>query len=45
MNRKVFINDIQAFLPNNAVGNEDIENVLGQVGSRPSRAKSDITLE
>lgn len=40
MNTKVYINDIQAFLPNDAVGNKEIENVLGQVGSRPSRAKN-----
>lgn len=40
MNKKVYINDIQAFLPNDAVGNKEIENVLGQVGSRPSRAKN-----
>ena len=40
MTQKVYINDIQAFLPNDAVGNKEIENVLGQVGSRPSRAKS-----
>lgn len=39
MNKKVYINDIQAFLPNDAVDNKEIENVLGQVGSRPSRAK------
>ncbi|MGR6834548.1 beta-ketoacyl-ACP synthase III [Aliivibrio wodanis] len=40
MNNRVYINDIQAFLPNDAVGNKEIENVLGQVGSRPSRAKN-----
>lgn len=40
MNKKVYINDIQAFLPNDAIGNKEIENVLGQVGSRPSRAKN-----
>ncbi|CED71906.1 putative 3-Oxoacyl-[acyl-carrier-protein (ACP)] synthase III [Aliivibrio wodanis] len=40
MNKKVYINDIQAFLPNDGVGNKEIENVLGQVGSRPSRAKN-----
>ena len=39
MNKKVYINDIQVFLPNDAVDNKEIENVLGQVGSRPSRAK------
>ncbi|WED27716.1 beta-ketoacyl-ACP synthase III [Vibrio sp. DW001] len=40
MNNKVYINDIQVFLPNEAVDNKEIENVLGQVGSRPSRAKN-----
>jgi len=40
MNNKVYINDVQAFLPNQAVSNKDIEKVLGQVGARPSRAKN-----
>jgi len=39
VNRDVYINDIQAFLPNEAVDNSEIEDVLGQVGPRPSRAK------
>ena len=39
MSREVYINDIQAFLPNEAVDNDNIEAVLGQVGPRPSRAK------
>ena len=39
MSRNVYINDIQAFLPNEAVDNSEIETVLGQVGARPSRAK------
>ena len=39
MSREVYINDIQAFLPNAAVDNSEIEAVLGQVGPRPSRAK------
>jgi len=39
VSREVYINDIQAFLPNEAVDNSEIEAVLGQVGSRPSRAK------
>ncbi len=42
MSRQVYINDIQAFLPNEAVDNNEIEAVLGQVGSRPSRAKKMI---
>jgi len=37
--RDVYINKIAAFLPNEAVDNENIEKVLGQVGDRPSRAK------
>ncbi|WP_303621181.1 beta-ketoacyl-ACP synthase III [Vibrio diazotrophicus] len=40
MNKKVYINDVQAFLPNEAVSNKQIESVLGQVGDRPSRAKN-----
>ncbi len=39
MNKNVYINDIRAFLPNEAVNNSEIESVLGQVGPRPSRAK------
>jgi 3-oxoacyl-[acyl-carrier-protein] synthase-3 len=35
----VFINRIAAALPNAAVGNDDMEAVLGQVGGRPSRAR------
>ena len=37
--RDVYINKIASFLPNEAVDNENIEKVLGQVGERPSRAK------
>ena len=39
MTNSVYINDIAAFLPNEPVGNSEIESVLGQVGDRPSRAK------
>jgi len=35
----VYINKISAYLPNDAVDNDAIETVLGQVGERPSRAK------
>lgn len=42
MSKQVYINDIQAFLPNEAVDNSEIEAVLGQVGPRPSRAKKMI---
>jgi 3-oxoacyl-[acyl-carrier-protein] synthase-3 len=37
--RDVYINKISAFLPNEAVDNDNIEKVLGQVGEKPSRAK------
>jgi len=39
VSKNVYINDIQAFLPNSPVDNDHIETVLGQVGPRPSRAK------
>lgn len=39
MSRKVFINNIAAFLPNKPVSNEAMESILGQVGKRPSRAR------
>jgi len=39
LSRDVYINDIAVFLPNEAVDNDNIEKVLGQVGDRPSRAK------
>jgi len=42
MNQKVYINNITSFLPNDAVDNENIENVLGQIGERASRAKKII---
>ena len=37
--RNVYINKITAFLPNEPVDNANIEKVLGQVGSKPSRAR------
>ena len=37
--REVYINKISVFLPNEAVDNESMEQVLGQVGARPSRAR------
>ena len=40
--RSVFITDIAAFLPNAAVGNDDMERILGQVGARPSRARRTV---
>ncbi|UCV13363.1 beta-ketoacyl-ACP synthase III [Quatrionicoccus australiensis] len=36
---KVYITRSSAFLPNAPVDNENIENVLGMVGGRPSRAR------
>ncbi len=36
----VYINDIAAFLPNDPVGNDDIENVLGKIHNVRSRVKS-----
>ncbi len=35
----VYINNIETFLPNEPIDNENMEKVLGQVGERPSRAK------
>jgi len=37
---EVYINDIAAFLPNDPVGNEDIEDVLGKIHNVRSRVKS-----
>ena len=42
MTKNVYINDIQAFLPNEAVSNDEMESLLGQVGDRPSRARKMI---
>ena len=42
MSKNVYINDIQAFLPNEKVSNEQMESLLGQVGNRPSRARKMI---
>ena len=39
MSKKVYINKIAAFLPNQPVANDAIESVLGQVGERPSRVR------
>jgi len=36
---KVYINGSSAFLPNAPVGNDDIENVLGMIAGKPSRAR------
>lgn len=42
MNKHVYINDIKSFLPNKGVSNEQMEVILGQVGSRPSRSRKMI---
>lgn len=36
---KVYITDLAGFLPNAPVGNDDIEQVLGMVGGKPSRSR------
>ena len=41
---KVYINGTSVFLPNAPVGNDDIENVLGMVGGKPSRARRIVWL-
>jgi 3-oxoacyl-[acyl-carrier-protein] synthase-3 len=38
--RDVYINAIAAFLPNDPIDNNAIEDVLGMVGSKPSKAKN-----
>ena len=38
----VYITNIAAFLPNDPVGNDAMEEILGWAGSRPSRAKKRI---
>lgn len=42
MSKTVYINNIQSFLPNEPVTNEQMESVLGQIGDRPSRARKMI---
>ena len=42
MSRDVFITSTAGFLPNEAVGNDDMERILGQVGDKPSRARKII---
>ena len=36
---KVYITGTSTFLPNAPVGNDEIENILGMVGGKPSRAR------
>lgn len=40
--KQVFLNRTGAYLPGTAVDNESIEQVLGQVGGRPSRARRTV---
>jgi len=40
MTQPVYLNRVAAVLPNAAVGNDQMEQVLGQVGCRPSRARA-----
>ena len=42
MSRSVYITETAAFLPNAPVDNDRMEQVLGQVGERPSRARRTI---
>jgi len=42
VSRTVYINEIQAFLPNTPVSNSEMEDLLGQIGPRPSRARKMI---
>ena len=42
MSCEVYINGIGVFLPNAPVGNEAMEDVLGRIGTRPSRARARI---
>ena len=39
MTDAVYITNVAAFLPNDAIDNEQMESVLGQAGDRPSRAR------
>ena len=39
MTKTVYINRVSAFLPLDPVKNDEMEQRLGQVGSRPSRAR------
>jgi 3-oxoacyl-[acyl-carrier-protein] synthase-3 len=39
MTTRAYITDVASFLPNAPVGNDEIENVLGLVGGKPSRSR------
>lgn len=36
---EAYITDVTAFMPNDPISNEEMENVLGKVGGKPSRAR------
>ena len=38
----VYVTGIASFLPNDPVGNDDMEGILGQIGPRPSRVRRTI---
>ena len=40
MERAVYINNLAVALPNSAVSNKEMENILGKVGDKASRAKA-----
>ncbi|ACZ13130.1 beta-ketoacyl-ACP synthase III [Sulfurospirillum deleyianum] len=40
MNNAVYINDIQTFMPNQPVSNEEMEEYLGYIGGKKSKAKA-----
>lgn len=42
MSNTVFITKTSSFFPNSAVGNDEMEDYLGQVGGKPSRVKNII---
>ncbi|MCI2282644.1 beta-ketoacyl-ACP synthase III [Colwellia sp. MSW7] len=42
MGKRVFINNISAFLPNDKVSNAEMEDIIGKISGKKSRAKSVI---
>ena len=38
----VYITDLSVFLPNDPINNDEMEEVLGFIGGKPSRAKKII---
>lgn len=39
MSAKVYINKIEKFLPNNPVSNDEMEHILGEINSKPSKSR------